>query len=562
MDRYNFNISLSVLNHLGRNLYRNFITVIGEAISNSWDADAQNVWIEIDKEQRFMSILDDGYGMDSDGFQNRFLKIGYSKRRDNNIQSMKGRPFIGRKGIGKLALLSCAKKIHIATKTKSTTAVGGIIDNSELDKAITDDVNSQDYVLQTPSKQSIELLSSVAQGTVICFEDITDDIVNTIEYIKKAIALYFKFSLLDEKFNIYVNGDLITCKMLEDLAAKTEFVWKINGFSEPFLESDESKIKPKNVILLKSELPIKGYFATTDKPGDIKIRGTNEKITVDLFVNGRIREKDLLKHISTARIVENYTYGQIYCDFLDKGIGKDIFTSSREGIISTDSDFIEIVNEVKRLFLMVIEQWDELRRANGADGDPDNPVISPKSRKAEELFNQTVKDMGLKTPRKKGQSGAGSTEDIVSHWVRELATESQFNIPSYAECFISENLLRKYIVHTQLPLTSEAVNEAARWKKREEESKEAANISYNVRQSNEDIYYLDMDYLANLIDKVPANVSKCAGLSRSATIYKPLRNSVGHTSLLTENAKNQLTLEYNNIQARIIKLLENINAKK
>jgi hypothetical protein len=31
---FNFNISLNVLDHLGRNLYRSFITVIGEAISN------------------------------------------------------------------------------------------------------------------------------------------------------------------------------------------------------------------------------------------------------------------------------------------------------------------------------------------------------------------------------------------------------------------------------------------------------------------------------------------------------------------------------------------------
>src|SRR5690554_7042619 len=49
-QNFTFNISLSVLNHLGRNLYRNFITVIGEAISNSWDADANNVWIYIDRE--------------------------------------------------------------------------------------------------------------------------------------------------------------------------------------------------------------------------------------------------------------------------------------------------------------------------------------------------------------------------------------------------------------------------------------------------------------------------------------------------------------------------------
>jgi len=59
---FQFEISLSVLNHLGRNLYRNFITVIAEAVSNSWDAEAQNVWIDIDKEGNTFSIKDDGLG--------------------------------------------------------------------------------------------------------------------------------------------------------------------------------------------------------------------------------------------------------------------------------------------------------------------------------------------------------------------------------------------------------------------------------------------------------------------------------------------------------------------
>ena len=51
VDLFSFEISLSVLNHLGRNLYRSFMTVLGEAISNSWDADAENVWIYIDREK-------------------------------------------------------------------------------------------------------------------------------------------------------------------------------------------------------------------------------------------------------------------------------------------------------------------------------------------------------------------------------------------------------------------------------------------------------------------------------------------------------------------------------
>ena len=62
MKQYNFNISLSILNHLGRNLYRNFITVLGEAISNSWDADAQNVYITIDRNAMILIVRDDGDG--------------------------------------------------------------------------------------------------------------------------------------------------------------------------------------------------------------------------------------------------------------------------------------------------------------------------------------------------------------------------------------------------------------------------------------------------------------------------------------------------------------------
>lgn len=139
-EHYQFAISLSVLNHLGRNLYRNFVTVLGEAISNSWDADAKQVWVDIYRDKGRFIISDDGQGMTPDDFQNRFLKIGYSKRKEGGIKSPSGRPFIGAKGIGKLALLSCAKRISVFTKTVDTDFTGGVIDNKGLDEAITKDL--------------------------------------------------------------------------------------------------------------------------------------------------------------------------------------------------------------------------------------------------------------------------------------------------------------------------------------------------------------------------------------------------------------------------------------
>jgi len=68
-----FEISLSVLNHLGRKLYRSFMTVLGEAVSNAWDADAANVRIYLDVAKNTMVIKDDGQGMTRDDFQDKFL---------------------------------------------------------------------------------------------------------------------------------------------------------------------------------------------------------------------------------------------------------------------------------------------------------------------------------------------------------------------------------------------------------------------------------------------------------------------------------------------------------
>ncbi len=549
MGNFNFNISLSVLNHLGRNLYRNIITVIGEAISNSWDADAKNVWITIDRENSTMCIMDDGDGMSAEDFQNKFLKIGYSKRKGQNYKSKSGRPYIGRKGIGKLALLSCAKRVHIATKAKDCELIGGIIDNSGLDAAITDDLNPQEYILDKLDKDFTETMSPLKNGTLILFEFVNEGIFNTVEYIKKAIALYFRFSLIDEEFNIYVNDDIIDENLLADFSDNTQFLWKINDFSDAFTDSMKNLDESINI---PSDSSIKGYIASVQKPSQLKIRGVQEKVTIDLFVNGRLRERDILRHIPTSRIVENYVYGQIHFDQLDVGGNKDVFTSSREGVISDDPDFVNLLKEFNKIFRNILDQWDDYRRSHGNDGDPDNKKIPQKARKAQELFNTTIKEMqeNDKFIKKGG---------IVEKWTEQLSEEAQFNVPSYTECFISENLLRHYVSYAKIEISPEAVAEAERWRKREHESKEAANISYDVRSTNDDLHYLDMTYLANLVDKVPNGSNKIAGLSRSAVVYKPMRDSVGHTSLLTSNAKSQLTTEYENIKARVAKLLQDIS---
>ena len=550
MENYTFDISLSILNHLGRNLYRSFITVLGEAISNAWDANADNVYITIDRNSSTFTIRDDGDGMDSEDFQGKFLKIGYSKRKGGVTRSDgKNRPFIGRKGIGKLALLSCAKRITVISKKKGKEIIGGVIDNAGLDEAIKEDVSAGKYQLETIDSVLLEKYSlefNTESGTLIIFNDVNDGIKNRIEYIRKLIALYFRFSLLDASFNIIVNGTPISLDELNDLVDNTQFVWTIGNCTDPYVIDKLMKsgkcLKSKSFELDNKN--VTGFIATVDIPSHIKIRGTDEKVTIDLFVNGRLREKDILKHVSNPRIVSNYVYGQIHFDSLDDET--DRFTSSREGVVSDDPKFKILIDLIDTLFKEIINDWDKWRVENHKEGDSENPRITKKERKAKELVDEVSEDY---IPSDK------SSKDKVKQWVEDLQEDASFNVGSYTECFISENLLRKYIVDQKVTLSDKMKAVIKGYREKAERYKSLGNVSIDVRETDDDLSYLAMDDLTYLADPDGKKDLTKASLFRDGQTYKPMRDAMAHTARLTIAAKTLLTGTFENIKARVINLL-------
>ena len=94
------------------------------------------------------------------------------------------------------------------------------------------------------------------------------------------------------------------------------------------------------------------------------------------------------------------------------------------------------------------------------------------------------------------------------------------------------------------------------WKPKAENAKGSANISFEIREDNSDLSYMDMDSLASLADNETDKIKK-ASLRRDATEYKPIRDALSHTSRLTKDAKTRLNATYENIKARIIVLLKN-----
>ena len=490
--------------------------------------------------------------MSASDFSGKFLRIGYSKRA-NGSNSRKGRPYIGRKGIGKLALLSCANRIIIVTKKLGEPVTGGVIDNSKLDEAIQDDRDHESYRLGALSSEDMKLLDGMEHGTIVKFVNLKGGIVNTLENIRKAIALYFRFSLVDESFKIYVDGNEINLGDIKDLTDRTQFLWPINESQDSFICTLSTlAVRTGNVNINKN---ISGFIASVEKPKDLNIIGAQEKVGVDLFVNGRLRERDILKHIQSARIPESYMYGQIHYNDLD-GDDIDRFTSSREGIVSDDALFLELLEDIKPVIRSIIDQWDKWRIEIKQDGDNDNPRFSQKERASKKLYNETVNEYKPDLPDNSGPIKR------IKKWINELEEDATFNLQSYTECFILENLTRKLIRYKYIAIDDStdpdciARKQIKRYREMEIKRKNKGNLSIDIRQDNDDLFYLDLERLTYLAYLSQNNHAEDSDICDEKA-FMPIRNALMHTSRLTQDAKDRLSVIYTNIKSKIKNLLSN-----
>ncbi len=248
------------------------------------------------------------------------------------------------------------------------------------------------------------------------------------------------------------------------------------------------------------------------------------------------------------RYIESYLYGQIHFDELDDE--QDRFATAREGIVANDdkfNNFLKIFRE--QVLRIILEDWDIGRVKYRDDGDSENMRITKKQRKSIELFNAVAEDY-TEPPSDLEPQEVKDYQTKVEGWINELSTDAQFNFSSYADCFVSENLIRKFIIDKNIDISS-VQNEIEQLKMREKTNKDNGNINIELRQKNIDISYLDMEPLAKLADTT--GVENC--LHKDAKQYKPIRNALMHTARLTEDAKEKLTTVYKNIKGRIIKLL-------
>ncbi|WP_193752254.1 ATP-binding protein, partial [Pantoea dispersa] len=219
MEKLKLRYSHNIIEHLGLKLYQNKPTnVIAELISNSWDADAQNVWIEIAQDK--VSITDDGCGMSYTELMNDYLIIGKKKRSKDNIteKTARQRNMMGRKGIGKLAPFGIAKKLTLITISKEEKLYNWIqLDLSKMLSEENDD-SPNDSIIYEPTiladnipieKIDTDLKES---GTAIILEDLSLKKIISSERLKESVGQRFTVTLLSDDFNVYINETKVSEK--------------------------------------------------------------------------------------------------------------------------------------------------------------------------------------------------------------------------------------------------------------------------------------------------------------------------------------------------------------
>ncbi len=112
-------IAPNVLRELS-GIYPTFVSAFKELVSNAYDADATQVKIQLAPDLSTITVEDNGVGMTPFEFQQEYIRIGGSARRNQCDVTPGGRKPIGRKGIGFLAIARYCQTVEIQSHTHKT----------------------------------------------------------------------------------------------------------------------------------------------------------------------------------------------------------------------------------------------------------------------------------------------------------------------------------------------------------------------------------------------------------------------------------------------------------
>lgn len=360
-DTYRMTVDLNVLDHLGINLYSNIAAVLTEAVANAWDADAETVDIKINPDGNWIEIVDDGIGMSVDDMNSKYLRVGY-RRRDEDVEhgklTAKGRPVMGRKGLGKLSLFSIANVIEVES------ARDGAAHGLRMTVAGIHESVQKKEPFYSPESLPTEQIT-VVEGTRIVLRDIKRQRLGRGALaLRKRLAR--RFSVIGEAhgFKIDLDGQPITPSDRGDLPM-VQFLWQFGD--------DPLDLTPASQLLEQESLPnrfdawdtgwrVSGWIGTARFPKQLDSEDAGNLNGIVVFARGRLFHENILDKLNDGRLYTKYLTGQIEADFLDADDAPDIATSDRQRVQEDDPRYGQLIAFLKSRLTQVEKRWTEWRK--------------------------------------------------------------------------------------------------------------------------------------------------------------------------------------------------------
>lgn len=363
-NKYEMTIDLNVLDHLGINLYSSTPPVLSEVVANSYDADATRVDIKIvDGNSSEIRISDNGEGMDIEDINRKYLHVGYRRRENDEAVSKKfHRQVMGRKGLGKLSLLSIARCIEIHTKKESSEGEAFVIRLEDLQSSITKGE-------KTYHPAEIEFKSELVEGvsgTTVIIRNIKSSVNRTESFLRPRIAKRFSLrSTQENPFRVFLNDREITPSD-RGYQDKVDFIWCTENYREELDGHLQNKIQGTFGDRVGKNYEMKGWIGTVQKPSQLKSDGVNNN-QISIFIRGKLAQEDILSSYGESGFYANYMVGEIHADFLDLDDQDDIATSNRQQINENDDRFEKLKNVLYSVLKQIQSEWSELRREQAVD---------------------------------------------------------------------------------------------------------------------------------------------------------------------------------------------------
>jgi len=146
-QRGSIKVHSQILNDLSSGIYSSPALCIKELVNNSFDADATRVTVRVIPDEDNILIMDDGVGMNAVEFDSKFAWISKSDKRGESQNSKKGRPLIGKIGIGFIAVNEICEAMEIvSSKENEDVKFKATIDF----KSITQPSKTEDAIIKAP----------------------------------------------------------------------------------------------------------------------------------------------------------------------------------------------------------------------------------------------------------------------------------------------------------------------------------------------------------------------------------------------------------------------------